>query len=213
MQSPILAARSHTSLEEIDYVYLVTTLQNWAAPRNIISRLVQKGDLIRVKKGIYLFGPSYAKRPFSLEILANKIYGPSYISTEYALSFWGLIPEFVAEVTSMTTGKGKFFSTPVGQFSYLHLEPAKFAVGVTYIKISDNSGALMATPEKALIDLLIKRKEKSKDLERVLFEDLRLDKEAFSKLSISTFQDIENIYPTPLIKKIIHLRNEATTHA
>jgi len=211
MRSAIQEARSKATIEEIDYVFLVTALKKWAAPRNVISRLVHSGDLIRVKKGIYLFGPDYARRPYSPEVLANKIYGPSYVSAEYALSFWGLIPEGVMEVTSMTTGKSKRFSTPAGRFSYHHLDPVKFSVGVTHIRFSEEFGALIATPEKALVDFLMNRKETGhtlSDLKRVLYEDFRIDPQGFKQLKISLLEDINQSYQNQTLNTLLQLLTE-----
>jgi len=71
-------------------------------PRDKISDLLKKGTIIRVKKGLYVFGEDNRKKPYSKEILANLIYGPSYISLDYALQYHGLIPERVEAVTSVT---------------------------------------------------------------------------------------------------------------
>lgn len=216
MRSPIQEIRRNCELEELDYVFLSTVLQKWASPRNIISRLIRSGDIIRVKKGIYVFGPDYAKRPFSPEILANKIYGPSYVSAEYALSFWGLIPEGVIEVTSMTTGKSKRFSTPVGRFSYHHIDPVKFFVGVVYRKFSEKHGALMATPEKALVDLLINRKENActpVELKKILYEDLRIDPQGFKHLHTSMMKDILQSNQNMMVETLIQLLREERKHA
>lgn len=81
--------------EEIDYQFLLSTLSEYARPRDKISEWLKSGDLIRVKKGLYVFGEHIALTPYSHEILANLIYGPSAISLSYALAFYGLIPERV----------------------------------------------------------------------------------------------------------------------
>ena len=215
MAYPILEIRKHVTVEEIDYVYLMTTLQKWAAPRNVVSRLVKKGELVRIKKGIYIFGSDFAKRPYSLEILANKIYGPSYISQEYALSYWGIIPEKVKVVTSMTTGKNKDFSTPVGRFVYQSLDFHSFSIGVTYIKIG-NTGALIATPEKALIDLLTSRKEKEHNADlllRILFEDFRIEPEVFYGMDQKIMQQIIKIHPQSIAMPLLKLLKKRKFYA
>ena len=95
--------------EEFDYQFLTSKLQGYRYPRNVIHRLLKTGKIIRIKKGLYVFGESYRRGPVSRTLLANLIYGPSYVSREYALGFYGLIPERVEEVTSMTTKKNKEF--------------------------------------------------------------------------------------------------------
>ena len=79
--------------EEFDYQALLGALQDYAHPRDKISDLLVKGVIIRVKKGQYIFGDSYRNKPYSREILANLIYGPSCVSLEYALHSHGLTPE------------------------------------------------------------------------------------------------------------------------
>jgi predicted transcriptional regulator of viral defense system len=91
--------RKHIPNEEFDYQTLLHGLGQYSRPRDKISDLLRKGVIIRVKKGIYIFGEDYRRRPFSREILANLIYGPSYISLEYALHYFGLIPERVEAVS------------------------------------------------------------------------------------------------------------------
>ena len=81
--------------EEIDYQFLLSILKEYAHPRDKISEWLKSGDLIRVKKGLYIFGKQIAQTSYLLEVLANLIYGPSAISLSYALSFYGLIPERV----------------------------------------------------------------------------------------------------------------------
>ena len=110
--------RRHILHEEFDYQTLLHGLGQYSRPRDKISDLLRKGVIIRVKKGIYIFGEDYRRRPYSREILANLIYGPSYISLEYALHYFGLIPERVEAVTSVTTGRSRRYATPIGLFRY-----------------------------------------------------------------------------------------------
>src|SRR5262245_31791812 len=107
--------------EEIDYLLLTSLLKQYKRPRDKITQLLKSGALIRVKKGLYIFGSRYAKKPYILETLANLIYGPSYISLEYALAFYGMIPERVEVLTSVTNKRDKIFKTPVGLFTYRYL--------------------------------------------------------------------------------------------
>lgn len=203
MVSAIQQIRNATKMEEIDYNLVIGCLQEYASPRDVITRMLQAGELIRVKKGIYVFGKMYANRPYSLEVLANMIYGPSYVSCEYALSFYGLIPEAVHEVTSISLGRNKFFDTPVGRFSYRYLRPSKYTVGITRIEISGGVSALVASPEKALADTLYKRKEQDRNVEtlcRILYDDYRIDPQELSQLRIGKMSEIANAHQDPTIQ-------------
>src|SRR5512136_3222497 len=99
--------RARIDGEEFDYQTLLDSLKQYERPRDKITSLLRRGAIIRVKKGIYVFGPKHARRPFSREILANMIYGPSCISLDFALQYHGLIPERVESLTSVTTGRGR----------------------------------------------------------------------------------------------------------
>jgi predicted transcriptional regulator of viral defense system len=135
-----------------DYVYLTDVLKNYRYPRNKIQRLIQNHEIIRIKKGLYVQG-GQSETYISRKILANLIYGPSYISLEYALSYWGLIPERVEEITSVTNKRNKLFRTPLGVFSYRYLPTDKFSIAVELIAI-ENTSFFMATKEKAICDTL-----------------------------------------------------------
>ena len=104
--------------EEFDYQTLLDVLKDYERPRDKISDYLRKGVIIRIKKGLYIFGEGYRKEVFSRELLANLIFGPSYISLDSALQYYGFIPERVEAMTSVTTGRSKRFETPVGLFTY-----------------------------------------------------------------------------------------------
>lgn len=146
---------ANISFEEFDYQMLLDALQEYRQPRMKINRLLADGIIIRIKKGLYIFGDSTRRRPFSREILANLCYGPSYISLQYALHYHGLTPERVETVTSVTTGRSRAFSTPVGQFSYRTIPLEAFPAGMGQYDLADGRHFLMATPEKALADTIV----------------------------------------------------------
>ena len=89
----------------------------------------------------------------STELIANHLYAPSYVSMSSALRYYGLIPEEVYTKQSMTLKYAKNFDTPFGRFEYTHISKAAFSVGLTSIK-KDGYAFVMATPEKALCDLI-----------------------------------------------------------
>jgi predicted transcriptional regulator of viral defense system len=171
--------RNQISHEEFDYQTLLNGLKDYARPRDKISDLLQKGIIIRVKKGLYIFGDEYRRRPYSREILANLIYGPSYISLDYALQHHGLIPERVEAVTSVTTGRSRKFSTPVGLFIYRMIPLYAFRIGMDRIELGDGLAFLMATPEKALADKLYDGRgtgiQTEKELSDYIERNLRID--------------------------------------
>ncbi len=198
--------RNKSPGEEIDYTFVMDCLKDYHSPRAKITHLLKKGDLIRVKKGIYLFGPDYRKGPYSMEILANKIYGPSYVSLEYALSYYGLIPEYTHEVTSVSTKRMRHFNTPIGRFSYCYLPTKLYVVGYNLIQVMDYGFALLATPEKALADLLYLRDfhfESHEEMQEILFNSLRLDEALVSRMRIGLLTEILKAGGIPELQLLI----------
>ena len=166
---------------EVDFSLLSSTLQKlgYAAPAKKIHDLKKAGVLIGVKKGLYVFSPDHAPEPFRKETLANLIYGPSCVSLESALSFYGLIPERVETITSVTPKRDKSFETPVGGFTYRYLSLEKYSEGIDVVWMDPQHPVLMATPEKALADYIVLNKVRSiktaEDARVFLEQDLRID--------------------------------------
>ncbi len=183
--------REKISGEEFDYQLLMDALRGYVRPRLKVTSLLKAGDLLRVKKGIYVFGPRYRRRPFSREILANLLYGPSCLSLDYALHHHGLIPEQVETLTSVTPGRSRTFSTPVGIFSYLHVPLGVFRLGVERLELSSREGFLIATSERALVDKVYQERGLSgvsrKEMEEYLFKNLRLDGDRFRAMDADFF--------------------------
>ena len=117
-----------------------------------ISNLVKNGELVRLKKGFYTFSKLYQTKPINLISVANTLYSPSYVSFDYALSFYGMIPERVSEVTSATCKNEKLFDTPIGRFSYKKVSPEAYSLGIDWIYDDVEGGRFIATAEKALCD-------------------------------------------------------------
>lgn len=184
---------------ELDYSFIMDCLKEYASPRTKLTQLLKSGDLIRIKKGLYLLGNRYKKHFYSYELLANIIYGPSYVSLEKALQIYGLIPEHVEIITSVTPKKSKEFKTPVAYFSYTHCTPQSYPLGITtYQTENKNIHILMATPEKALYDILTLRRGKVKsvkEIREILTEDLRIDEEELHKLNKDKISEFLKIAP------------------
>jgi len=143
-----------------------------------ISAMEKRGELLRLKQGWYVAHPNMTEQVFSEEVMANHIYGPSYISLQYALRFYGLIPERVFVVTSMTTRRSKMFHNALSWFEYVHTNEMVFPIGVRAITM-DDSTFLIASPEKALCDLISSTSHLNlryrKEILVWLEEDLRFD--------------------------------------
>ncbi len=201
--------RKLTLNEEIDYLLLKSILSAvYTYPKDKIKALLKSKELIRVKKGLYIFGENESKKPYSKEVLANLIYGPSAISLEYMLSKYGIIPERVETLTSITSKRNKTFDTTIGKFTYQHIHPAKYDIGITQIKQDDTHFIIAATPEKALADKLVLSSDKIKllsrlDLEQYLFEDLRVDENILFELNRNRLKKIKERYQDPKLDLLV----------
>jgi predicted transcriptional regulator of viral defense system len=192
--------------EEFDYQALLVALGDYARPRDKISDLLSKGIIIRVKKGLYVFGDGGRQRPYSTEVLANLIYGPSYISSDYALQHYGLIPGRVESVTSVTTGRSRRFLTPVGLFIYRMIPLRAFQIGMDRVDAGDGRAFLIATPEKALADKIYEDRgtglHTQKELVDYLERNLRVDLAALHEMNPDDLDAIALRYRSQKIRAL-----------
>lgn len=167
-------------------------LSEYKRPNDKISELVKNGELIAVRRGLYLPGPATdlpSSEPF---LVANHLRGPSYVSMESALAYWGFIPERVYEISSVTMKTSKKYTTPVGRFSYYYMPTPYYSFGVKRVELVPNQVALVATPEKALCDkilntsgVMLRSVIQTRDF---LIDDLRIDVELVRTLDATLIQ-------------------------
>lgn len=120
--------------------------------RTNLTRWIKQGYIARLRQGYYTFPDYKSKRDFSL-YFANRIYKPSYISLHTALSFYGMIPEAVSQITSVTSLKTAKFKNDFGDYSYKNIKD-DLMFGYELKEIDESRRLMFATPEKALLDLL-----------------------------------------------------------
>ena len=138
--------------------------------RNNLSRWTKKGLIIRLRRGLFTFPEYRAKTDFAL-YFANRIYRPSYISIHSALSFYGIIPEAVVQITSVSSLKTKSFTNEIGEYIYKTVKK-EVMFGYDLKPITGDKAIHIARPEKALLDLLYLYSEYN-TVQRL--SDLRLD--------------------------------------
>ena len=163
----------------VDYATLVTLLRDYRFPKDKIAAMEKQQQLIRIKKGLFEVAQQEGTSPISRELIANHLYGPSYVSLESALSYHNLIPERVYRVRSVTMKRFKMYDTPLGVFEYRTVSPEYFSIGIQQQVTQDNTAFLIASPEKALCDLIVLssglRLQSSKAVKIYLEENLRID--------------------------------------
>ena len=123
------------------------------AMRNQLTRWQKKGLLVKLKRSYYLLNENDRKISPTKCFIANLLYQPSYVSLEYALSRYGLIPERVTDITSITTKKTTRFNNKLGSFIYQHIKRQAFR-GFESLKETNSFSCLIAGPEKAVVDFL-----------------------------------------------------------
>jgi predicted transcriptional regulator of viral defense system len=196
--------RNRIQREEFDHQTLLDALRTYARPRDKISDLMRKGIIVRVKKGLYIFGKDHRREYYSRELLANLIYGPSYLSFEYALQYYGMIPERVEAVTSVTIGRSKRFNTPIGLFTYRKIPVPAFRIGMTRVARDHKTAFLIATPEKALADKV--RDDRGGSIQSLsqmityLSDNLRVDDSALRELDSDLLLEIGRRYHSRKIR-------------
>lgn len=164
--------------------------------RKKIELLEKAGEIIRLKRNLFVVNPEETGIKLCTGLIANHLLAPSYVSMQTALRYYGLIPEAVYSTQSMTFKPAKTFDTPVGRFSYLHISQEAYPIGITQIK-DENTVYIMATPEKALCDLIanmpgINLRFKT-EAKAFLEEDLRLDMERFQMFNKKIFEEYTRV--------------------
>jgi hypothetical protein len=198
--------RTRIQSEIFDYQTLTDALKDLSAPRDKITRLLRQGLIIRVKKGLYVFGDKYRRAPYSKELLANLVYGPSYVSLDYALAYYGLIPERAEALTSVTPIRSRRFATPVGLFIYRQIPARAYEEGMVRVEGEHSQAFLIASREKALADKIVSvrgaRIASIGEMGRFLEKDLRIDDAAVRSLSAERIEEFAGCYRSLKLRRL-----------
>jgi predicted transcriptional regulator of viral defense system len=127
--------------------------QSPANVRRQLNRWVKRGRVIQLRRGVYVLAEPYAKTTVHPFMAANALRNVSYVSLQSALAHYGMIPEYVPVTTSVTTGRPEELSTPIGRFQFRHVS-TPLLYGFGEVEIARNQVVLLASPQKALVDLL-----------------------------------------------------------
>ena len=185
----IQAALKELSNQPLTHQLLAGLLKDYKRPNDKILALKADGLIEPVKKGLYIAGRSLGPERPESALLANHILGPSYLSMESALAHYGLIPEKVFAVTSMTTKASRKFQTNIGLYSYTNLPLPYYAFGLATVSLSKDQQAIMAIPEKALCDkiattagITLRSLSSARDY---VFGNLRMEEEDLAKFDLN----------------------------
>ena len=182
----------------------------YSNPLDKIKRDVDNGILFRITRGVY--ETDGHTDPF---LLASSILSPSYLSFEWALSYYGLIPERVVAITSasLKVRKNKTFINKFGRFEFSDIPVNAFSEGLTYLQSGDYI-VKIATKEKAICDSLCKWRvvRNIKDLKELLFEDKRIDEDDFSLCDFALMVRLAALYNKTNLDLLIKLIRKEYSH-
>lgn len=158
----------------------------------LVHRACQAGEVLRLKPGLFVLAPPYRKTEPHPFVLAASLHFPSHVSLESALAWHGLIPEAVYQVGSVTVARSREFTTPLGVFSFRRVPVCAPRAGVEAVEVSRHAWAFIATPLRAIADLVylnrpITWKEHGFGY---LTESLRIEEEDLREISFSTLDEI-----------------------
>lgn len=171
-----------------------------------IGRMVRDGRYHRIIRGLYETDPDTPG-----QYIAQAICNPSYLSFEYALSRYGLIPEAVFGFTSASFRKKRLkeYDTPYGYFTFRDVPDAVFPYGVRF-EMEQDRGYWIADPEKALCDKVysVRPVGSERAMRELLFEDLRIDEDGFSELDTDELSKLSEIYGSKNVRLLAKIRGK-----
>jgi len=160
----------------------------------LVHRACHAGEVLRLKPGLFVLSPPYRKsepHPFAV---AAVLHAPSHISLESALSYHGLIPEAVYQVSSVTVRRSREFSTPLGVFSFRRVPARAPRAGIEAVAVARHGWAFVASPLRAIADAVYLNKEitwKGNGL-AYLTESLRIEEDDLRSISFEALDEILN---------------------
>jgi hypothetical protein len=167
---------------------MLDLLKDYRRPNDKISELLRQGMLLTLRRGLYMVSPKMSDTQPSPWIIANHLYGPSYVSLQSALAFYGMIPERSYETSSVALKVARSYQNDMGRFSYQRVPLPYYSFGLKSISLGSTQSALMASPEKAICDLIVLTPyvnlRSKKNTLTYLLDDLRMDEDSLKKLNL-----------------------------
>jgi len=158
----------------------------------LVHRACKAGEILRLKPGLFVLSQPYRKSEPHLFVVAAMLHAPSHISLESALAYHGLIPEAVYQVSSVTVGRSREFSTPLGVFDFRRVPARAPRAGVEAVAVAHNAWAFVASPLRAIADEVYLNKEITwnRNGPGYLTESLRIEEDDLRSLSFEALDEI-----------------------
>ena len=182
------------------------------AKKLLVHRALKHGEVLRLKPGLYCLAPEYRKSDAHPFVVAAMLHSPSHVSLESALAYHGLIPEAVYTVSSVTSLRSRVFDTPLGRFSFQRVPAVNPRAGVEAIEVARDSWAFVATPPRAIADLIYLRKNVCWESDGFAFltESMRIEEEDLAEITTEEFEEVLAGMRNKRVRTYLtELRNEA----
>ncbi len=169
----------------------------------LLKRAVAGGEVWRIRKGLYCLSDRLSRSRIDPLDIAQRIHGPSYISLETALSHHGWIPEAVHAIASVSQGRTRLFDTPLGLYSYTRIPQRRFLAGVRRTSIEGGGAFFIATPLKALADLVYVQGQRWRGVSPVI-ESLRVEPGSLAGLDGEMFEEVIAAYKPGRVSRFLN---------
>jgi hypothetical protein len=179
------------------------------ARKQLIHRAVDHGEVLRLKPGLYVLAPDYRRSSLHPFVVAAALHSPSHVSLESALSYHGLIPEAVFQVSSVTVERGRCFKTPLGNFEFYRVPSDQPRAGVVAERLDDHSWAFVASPLRAIADLVYLRKTvTSQDALKFLTDSMRIDEDDLHAVDLEDLEAIRGAIRNQRTRRFLNALRE-----
>jgi len=168
----------------------------------LVKRAIAEGEILNIRRGLYCLAPPYRKGPVSVFAVSQRVYGPSYVSMETALSYHGWIPEAVYACTCASFHNGKDFDTPLGLFSYKRVPQKTFFAEVERRVDQDDNVFFMASPAKALADYVYVHRVNWAGIDEAV-GSLRIEPEQLLSVSPEELAELTENYTNGRVKRFL----------
>lgn len=183
------------------------------ARKQLVHRAVASGEISRLRPGLFALRPEYRRTELHPYVAAAFLHSPSHVSLESALAHHGLIPEAVQQTSSVTARRSRSFTTDLGVFSFQRVPARQPRAGVEAVKLGTHSWAFVATPLRALADMLYLNKSVSwpNDGLGYVLESLRIEPDDLGGVSMAALPEIsDSIRDRRVVAYLEHLAKEAS---
>lgn len=181
----------------------------------LVHRACQAGEILRLRPGLFVLGPPYRKSEPHPFVLAGILHAPSHISLESALAHHGLIPEAVYQVSSVTLGRSREFTTPLGVFNFRRVPACAPRAGVEAVEVARNAWAFIAGPLRAIADAVYLNKDITWDRDGpgYLTGSLRIEEDDLRSLSFKASDEIQDSIRSRRVRAYLKGLKGAVNHA